>query len=349
MRKNYLDNLRTIMILLLFPVHTFMIWNNYGTKFYVWAGENKLLSSLIIIVNPWIMAVLFVIAGMCARYSLEKRSVKEFLKERFSKLIIPFVSGILLLVPIQTLYARKFFFGYNGNILNNYEYFFTHFTDLSGNDGCFTPGHLWFILFLFIISLLALVIIKYLPYEKVSAKLEKISIVGIILLFVPISLMAYIGAFGVYSFGRYFTLYLLGYYLFTNEKIIYKLEKNKKLILGLFCLFQLMLVIAYYNFSYYGDIFVNFVGWLGTLSCIIIGKLCLNKESKITNYFKKASFSIYILHLPVLVIVGYYSLIITNNIVLQILMIIFGSFIITLLVYEIIKKIPILRKIIGIK
>ncbi len=110
MRKHYLDNLRTIMILLLFPVHTFMIWNNYGTKFYVWAGGNKLLSSLIIIVNPWIMALLFVIAGMCARYSLEKRSVKEFVKERVSKLIIPFVSGILLLIPIQTLYARKFFF-----------------------------------------------------------------------------------------------------------------------------------------------------------------------------------------------------------------------------------------------
>ncbi len=40
MRKHYLDNLRTIMILL-FPVHTFMIWNNYGEKFYVWGGENK--------------------------------------------------------------------------------------------------------------------------------------------------------------------------------------------------------------------------------------------------------------------------------------------------------------------
>ncbi len=80
MRKHYLDNLRTIMILFLFPVHTFMIWNNYGTKFYIWGGESKLISSLIIIVNPWIMALLFVIAGMCARYSLEKRSTKEFVK-----------------------------------------------------------------------------------------------------------------------------------------------------------------------------------------------------------------------------------------------------------------------------
>ncbi len=97
MRKHYLDNLRIIMILLLFPVHTFMIWNNYGTKFYIWGGENKLLSSLIVLVNPWFMALLFVIAGMCAKYSLEKRSTKDFFKERIFKLLIPFISDMLLL------------------------------------------------------------------------------------------------------------------------------------------------------------------------------------------------------------------------------------------------------------
>ena len=201
---------------------------------------------------------------------------------------------------------------------------------------------------MFIISLLALLIIKYIPYKKVSAKLEKINIIGIILLFVPIWLMAYIGAFGVYSLGRYFTLYLLGYYMFTNEKITDKIVKNKKLILGLFCLFQLTLVIAYYNFSYYGDIFVNFVGWLGTLSCIIIGKLYLNKESKITNYFNKASFPIYILHQTFLIMIGYYTLIIVDSIVLQINVIMLGSLILTIMVYEIICRIPILKNIIGI-
>ncbi|WP_363323308.1 acyltransferase family protein, partial [uncultured Clostridium sp.] len=104
-----------------------------------------------------------------------------------------------------------------------------------------------------------------------------------------------------------------------------------------------------YNFSYYGDILVNFVGWLGTLSCLIIGRLYLNKENNITNYLKKASFPIYILHLPILVIIGYYSLILVNNIALQICTIIFGSFIVTILIYEIIKNIPILKKIIGVR
>lgn len=348
MRKTYLDNLRIIIILLLFPIHTFMIWNNYGTKFYIWAGANKLLSSLIVLTNPWNMALLFVIAGMCSKYSLKKRSTKEFLKERFSKLFIPFIGGIMLLAPIHTLYARKFFYGYRGNILDNYKYFFTNFTDLSGYDGCFTPAHLWFILFLFLISLLALLILKNLSYEKVSYKFEKMNTIEIILLFIPIWLASYIGSFGVYSIGRYFSLYILGYYMFTNEKVIDKIMKNKKYILGIFCLFQIILVMAYYNYSYYGDLLVNFVGWLGVLSCIIVGKLYLNKETTLTNYFKEASFAIYILHLPILVIVGYYSLILVSNIIAQICVIIFGSFIITLLVYEIIKRIPLLKNLIGV-
>ena len=56
-----------------------MIWNDFGSKFYIWPGENKLLSTLIVLVNPWFMPLLFVLAGMSARYALEKRSSKEFL------------------------------------------------------------------------------------------------------------------------------------------------------------------------------------------------------------------------------------------------------------------------------
>ncbi len=85
-REYYLDYLRIISILLLFVVHTLMVWNDYGKKFYVWGGDNRLVSSLIILINPWFMPILFVIAGMCARYSLENRTTKQFIIERVSKL-----------------------------------------------------------------------------------------------------------------------------------------------------------------------------------------------------------------------------------------------------------------------
>ncbi len=254
---------------------------------------------------------------------------------------------MILFVPLQTLYARKFFYRYNGNILDHLKYFFTHITDLSGYDGAFTPGHLWFILFLFIISLVSLLFIKNFSFKKVSERLEKLNVFGIILLFITLSFMYYLGNFEGYSLGKYFFLYLLGYYLFSNEKTIDKLKDNKKIILVLFCISELILVIVYYQFSYYGDLFVNFVGWLGILSSIIVGKLFLNKENKITNYFKKASFPIYILHQTILVMIGYYSLKMIDNMILQIIIIIIGSFIITIISYEIIKKIPILKRFIG--
>lgn len=349
MRKYYLDNLRTLMILLLFPVHTFMIWNNYGTKFYVWGGESRLLSALITIVNPWFMPILFVIAGMCANYSLRKRSIKEFVKERFSKLLLPFISGMILLIPFQTLYARKFFFGYNGSLFDNFKYFFTNFTDLSGYDGCFTPGHLWFILFLFVISILSLVVIKLLPYEKIRNKTEKMNIAIIILLFVPVWLFYYIGNFGGFSLGKDLMLYLLGYYVLSNELIMQKIIKWKRPIVVSFCILQAGLSIAYYQFSYYGDLGVNIVGWLGVLSFLIIGNEYFNKKTKITDYLSKASFPVYILHQTILVISGYYVLLSIDNIVMQVLIIMAGSFLLTFLCYEIIRHIPYLRKLFGMK
>lgn len=348
MRKHYLDNIRTVTILLLFPYHTFMIWNNFGPKFYIWGGNNIVLSSVIVSLSPWLMPVLFVIAGMSAKYSLGKRSTKEFIKERTKRLLLPLISALIILVPFQTLYARKFFFQYDKGIIDNFKYFFTHFSDLNGYDGMFTFGHLWFLLYLFIITLITLPLVKKIPHGKIKDKINRINIFLIIFLFIPVFLFYHIGNFGGQSIGKYLLLYLIGYYIFTDENIE-KIIKMKSLILSLFLISQVTLVFLYAKYGYYEDLFVNFTGWLGILSCIILGNKFLNKENKITFYFRKSSFSIYILHQTILVITAYYSLRAINNIFLQVITIIFGSFALTLLSFEIIKRIPFLRKLIGVK
>lgn len=78
-----------------------------------------------------------------------------------------------------------------------------------------------------------------------------------------------------------------------------------------------------------------------------MGKLFLNKENEVSNYFKRASFPIYILHQTILVVVGYYSLRVVDNIILQMAIVIIGSFIITIIFYEMICKIPVLKRLIG--
>lgn len=348
-RSYYLDYLRVISIILLFPVHTLMIWNDYGQKFYVWGGDNRVLSSLIILINPWSMPILFAIAGMCARYSLEKRTIKQFVSERVRKLFVPFVSGVILLVPFQTLIARKYFYNYSGTIFDNIIYFFTHFTDLSGYDGAFTPGQLWFILFLFIISLIGVLIEKVLPYNKIQNKIRYMNIYIIIVMFILVWGGYYIGNFGGFSIGKNLMLYLLGYYVLSKDSVLKLLEKYRILLMILFCSSLFILVITYYKYSYYGDGLVNFVAWIGSCALISFATKYLNKRTKFLDYFNKASFPIYIFHQSILVAVAYYTLLHVNGLLLQTGIIMATSFIGTLFLYEIIKRIPYVRFLFGIK
>lgn len=349
MRKHYIDNLRNLTILLLFPVHTFMIWNNFGSRFYIWLGENKILSTLIVLVNPWFMPILFVLAGMSARYALEQRTNKEFVSGRVSKLFIPFISGMIFLVPFQTLYARRFFDNYEGSLWDNWKYFFTHLTDFSGYDGAFTPGHLWFILFLFLISMVSLLLFRFVPYEKLAVGVEKMSAFGVMLLFIPIWLMYYLGNFGGFSIGKDLALYLIGYYVSSNDLITEKLERNIKWLATLCAIGTIVSVTMYYRFSYYGDLWVNFIGWITILVLLVAAKRFLNKRTGFTKYFNHASYPIYILHQSILVALAYYVVQISDVLLMQVFCICIGSFLLTVLAYHLIKLIPVVRKMVGIK
>lgn len=348
-RKHYIDNLRNLTILLLFPVHTFMIWNNFGSRFYIWQGENKILSTLIVLVNPWFMPILFVLAGISARYALEKRTNKEFVIGRVSKLLIPFLSGMIFLVPFQTLYARRFFDNYEGSLWDNWKYFFTHLTDFSGYDGAFTPGHLWFILFLFIISMVTLLLFRFIPYEKLAVSVEKMPVFGVLLLFIPIWFMYYLGNFGGFSLGKNLALYLIGYYVLSNDLLIEKLERNIKWLATLCVMGTIMSVALYYCLSYYGDLWVNFISWISILVLLIVAKRLLKKRTGLTEYLNHASYPIYILHQSILVALAYYVVQISDVLLVQVFCICIGSFLLTVLAYHLIKLVPIVRKIIGVK
>lgn len=333
MRKHYIDNLRNLTILLLFPVHTFMIWNDFGSRFYIWIRPSRLLSTLIILVNPWFMPILFVLAGMSARYALNQRTGAEFIRQRTAKLLIPFLCGMIFLVPFQTLYARKFFYGYDGGIVEHWKYFFTHLTDFSGYDGAFTPGHLWFILFLYVIALLALPLFRFLPYDKLAAYVERIPALGLLLLFLPIWLMYYIGNIGGFSIGKDLALYLIGYYVLSNDTVTDRLEKNVRWLAALCLIGTAALVVLYYQYAYYGDLWVNYIGWNTILVLLVSGRKFLHKRTKFTAYFNRASYSVYILHQSILVIIAYYIVRVCDNMAVQIVGIIGGSFGLTLLAY----------------
>lgn len=353
MRKNYVDNLRWICVLVLFPFHTFMVYNTFGEGFYIKGADVQVTNQFIAAAWPWLMPLLFLIAGVSSAYALKTRTAKEYIKERIFKLLIPLFFGLLLLVPIQTYFAELFHNGYTGNYFDQYILFFTKPTDLSGYYGGFTPAHLWFILYLFVISVIALPIMVI--YQKSAKKLplHKISLPVLLLFFIiPIFSQMILDISGK-SVGEYLTYFLFGYFLISNDVIQEKLQKNRFLLLGFAVPCMLIYTFAGAAIENYNKILFEFLysfyAWCAILAILGLGKRHLNFKNRITDYLSKSSFSIYIFHQQWIVITAYFALMWIKNIPLQMSFIMLASVILTFLTYEVFKRFSVTRFMFGIK
>ena len=95
MRRIWADNLRCIVVLLVVIYHCFYIFNSVG----VFGGlgpftEKQPVDMIEYALYPWFMALLFLLAGMSAKWSLDKRSSKEFFRGRSLKLLVPSTLGL---------------------------------------------------------------------------------------------------------------------------------------------------------------------------------------------------------------------------------------------------------------
>ena len=350
-RKYYIDNLRWMAILLLFPFHAAQIWSGgeYG-GFYIWSHTNTALYVFSTAVYPWYMTFLFAISGMSCKYALLKRTNKQFVVERTKKILIPFFFGMLVLVPIMTYIAEVFFNGYTGTYWQQYRLFFTKETDLTGYHGGFTPAHLWFLLYLYVISLVTLLIIllqkKCLPKFRVGS----ISYYFIILLSVPEWICQYVLNIGGKSLGQFMILFLFGYYILSEESILQKIKQYRYVSL-MICILSGSLYTCLYCFENLRNVWMTglyiFFGWMGIITLLGIGQAKLNIHNPISVYLTQASFPVYILHMPILVVTGFFVLKLSVDVAGQFLLIVLISLTATFLIYEIIKRVPVLRFFLG--
>ena len=54
-------------------------------------GENRPISGIVVFFSPFFMPLLFLLAGIGTRYSLQKRTMREYIAERVKKLLLPSV------------------------------------------------------------------------------------------------------------------------------------------------------------------------------------------------------------------------------------------------------------------
>ena len=346
MRKYFIDNLRWLCVLLLFPYHLFMIYNSFGENFYVKGASIKATTTFIVLVWPWFMPLLFVIAGASTAYALKKRSLRAYMKERTTKLLVPLLAGILLIVPAQTYFAERFHNGYTGGYFAQYILFFTKPTDLTGYTGGFTPAHLWFILYLFVISLAALPVIllarRLKAKEAFSKTSASIPLPIIICLFILPVLGALVLDIAGKSLGEYFVWFMLGYVLLSRESIQQHLEKYQGTLGGI-----ALTCLAVSLLQWYGvlvlpgripDVFSRLYAWVMILACFGLGKKYLDMNNRFTHYMSRSSFSVFLFHQTWIVVAAYYALQITKNIPAQMGLIVLISVPATFATYELCRR-----------
>jgi glucan biosynthesis protein C len=131
---------------------------------------NLALTLFVLFAGLWGMPLLFVVSGLGAWYSLRSRTAAGFVRERLARLLVPFLVGLLVVVPPQVYYQLHFQGQDPGSYWQFYRDFFqVHlglkfpwFVRPDDPPDLFEPAHLWFLYFLLVYSLLLLPVLRYL-------------------------------------------------------------------------------------------------------------------------------------------------------------------------------------------
>lgn len=351
-RKHYIDNLRWVCILLLIPYHAAMAYNSWGENNYIILGSSKILSSIVVAISPWYMPLLFLLAGISAKYSLAKRSYKQFTLERITKLLIPFLSCTLLFMPILSYITDKINYEYMGNFFEHYFVFFTKWTDLSGYDGGFGIGHLWFLLYLFVICFLASLLDVLFGKYIIKLKIDKTYSLLLVFLIILVMFMSNI-KIGGKSIVTFLFIYLIGYYILSNDDVVERVIKFRYLYL-FFWFISTILNVWLFIWSNYNlpiiNTLLNFLsGGFGILSLISIGSNNFNCNNTFTKFLTSISFLIYIIHFIWVVVFEYIFSLLSNNIAFVFILSVLFSIIATIITCIGIKKCPVIKVFFGYK
>ena len=100
-RRIDLDWVRIAAFGLLIFYHVGMLYVSWG--FHIKSAHRiTALEPLMLVLNPWRLALLFLVSGVATRFMLRKYALGPLLRSRSARLLIPLVFGMLVIVPPQS-------------------------------------------------------------------------------------------------------------------------------------------------------------------------------------------------------------------------------------------------------
>lgn len=371
-RRYDLDWLRVLAVLLLIYFHSSAIFyrGDLGDYYIRNAQPSRILSGFLVFVHQWHMPLFFLISGAGTGFALSFRSPQQYLQERCQRLLIPFVFGILVLVP-PNVYLQLLI---GPNYHDSYFQFYPHFFNGIRPNGNFEWAHLWFIAYLFTFSLISLPLLLSLrkpDFWLRSTLADWVEKPGVILL-MALPLAAIEGALrprwagfqNLYSDWANFCLYLLyfiyGYLIYSDERFENAIDRHRVAATGLAIVCMSILLSLWsagripdraYSLSYI--LYQCFRGcntWLWVLALLGWARKGLNFNSELLQYANEAAYPVFLLHQPVLATIGFYVVRLDLSIMAKFLLIGTAALLVTIALYELlIRRFNVPRLLFGLK
>lgn len=359
LRKLWIDNLRWVTVLLVLFYHVIYFYNNKGVFGGIGGfGDGPQYQDVVMyVLYPWFMPLLFLLAGVSARYALDHHSAKEWLKARTRKLLVPSTIG-LFVFQWMTGYFNTAVAARNGA-----------FDDMPGLVrlclwAVSGTGPLWFIQDLWLFSLILLLVRKVEHALSPRFTVKEVSRGWFLFILLLLGLLFWAGEQlmihnprpesldGLYNLYKplfYVVPFLMGYFVFSRDDVQELLGWAWKPLVAAAVVAGAVLILTTFGQNnttpeYLGSPLNCLYGWLACLAMMGWFKACFDSTNPFAAYMTRSSFGLYIVHYLVVASLGYMMKLYTSlPPVAMYLILTLAVFTLSPLLYELLRRIPVIR------
>ena len=360
-----------------------LIFYHVGMLYVSWRFHIKsvhritALEPLMLALNPWRLELLFLVSGAATRFMLRKYAVGPLLRARSSRLLVPLVFGMLVIVPPQSYEQIVESLGYPAGFLDFYLHHYFAFEPQFCRPGpCIllpTWNHLWFVAYVWVYTMALGVVLVAVPglVDWIERRLTSVLSGALLVVLPSIAFAAYrlvlwpnfpstMALFGDwYNHAVFATAFLIGFLLARADGFWEAVERQRWWALSfaaaLFLSFMTLrwsreagmlpsLLLRLYGATVYGC-----YQWLCIVAVLGFARRWLTADSAARRYLTDAIFPYYIVHQTAIILIAHelrgrgLAAWLEAGIAMS------GTVVICALTYEIVRRVGVLRPLFGLK
>jgi hypothetical protein len=228
-------------------------------------------------------------------------------------------------------------------------------------NGTFTPAHLWFILYLFVFSLVGLPIFQWLRSERgrgVTQRLGKAiqTPLGLTVLGIPLTLAAATGILGAMNPLYYFLVFSFGFVFASDVRFQKSVDVLKWVALAYgICETAINIIFPIGDAAPWSlqwmvlGLTYQMGRWMLTIAALGLGHRFLNWSINLLQYASEATMPFYLLHMTFSVVTGYFVIQLEAPVTVKYPLIVLVATGLTLAAYELVRRWNVTRWLFGMK